>query len=115
MAFMEHDIQHSLWYLVDGPCGSESIPHDLVGDFWPFPHVRELELGGNVPVPAELSDYCENRTCHSIRLRDGWGARFSAPGYMDCTEWSVFDTEREAREYLDETYGDDEQEEEGVS
>lgn len=32
----------------------------------------------------------------------GYGARLSAPGYLDCTEWAVFDTEEEAREYLDE-------------
>jgi hypothetical protein len=39
----------------------------------------------------------------------GYGARLSAPGYLDCTEWSVFDTEREAREYLDEYYPEDEE------
>lgn len=37
----------------------------------------------------------------------GYGARLSAPGYLDCTEWTVFDTEEEAREYLAETYPDD--------
>ena len=39
----------------------------------------------------------------------GYGARLSAPGYLDCTEWTVFDTEQEAREYLEENYSDDEQ------
>jgi len=39
----------------------------------------------------------------------GFGARLSAPGYLDCTEWAVFDTEDEAREYLEEMYGDDEE------
>jgi hypothetical protein len=110
MAFMEPQVEHGTWYEVDGAAGAEFIPHDLVGDFWPFPHVKELELGGMVPVPQELSDYCESRTCCSIKLRDGWGARMSAPGYMDCTEWSVFDSEQEAREHLREMYGDDEEE-----
>ncbi len=40
----------------------------------------------------------------------GYGARLSAPGYLDCTEWTVFDTEDEAREYLEEMYPDDEPE-----
>jgi len=31
---------------------------------------------------------------------------------MDCTEWTVFDTEEEAEKYLEETYGDDEDESE---
>ncbi len=38
---------------------------------------------------------------------EGYGARLSAPGYMDCTEWCVFATEKEAREYLAEMYDDD--------
>lgn len=38
----------------------------------------------------------------------GYGARLSAHGYIDCTEWTVFDTADEAEAYLEETYGDDE-------
>ena len=34
----------------------------------------------------------------------GYGARLSAPGYLDCTDWCVFDTEQEAIDYLAETY-----------
>src|SRR4029077_21147270 len=34
----------------------------------------------------------------------GYGARLSAPGYFDCTEWTVFDTREEAETYLDEQY-----------
>lgn len=40
----------------------------------------------------------------------GYGARLSAPGYLDCTEWSVFETREEAEEYLDEMYPNDEEE-----
>lgn len=31
-------------------------------------------------------------------------ARMSAPGYMDCTEWSAFSSDQEAYEYLIEHY-----------
>lgn len=41
----------------------------------------------------------------------GYGARLFAPGYLDCTEWSVFDTKEEAEKYLDELYPDDEEDE----
>jgi hypothetical protein len=44
-----------------------------------------------------------------VTTRHGFGARMSAPGYMDCTEWCVFDTEREAEAYLAEYYEDDEE------
>jgi len=37
----------------------------------------------------------------------GYGARLSAPGYLDCTEWTVFDTKEEAEKYLDEMYPED--------
>ncbi|MGO8809196.1 MAG: hypothetical protein ACLQJF_07010 [Candidatus Sulfotelmatobacter sp.] len=41
----------------------------------------------------------------------GYGARLSAPGYLDCTEWTVFDTEQEATEFLDEFYPEEESDE----
>jgi hypothetical protein len=34
----------------------------------------------------------------------GYGARLSAPGYLDCTEWTVFDTSEEPEKYLEEMY-----------
>ena len=40
--------------------------------------------------------------------RSAWWAQLSAPGYMDRTDTAgPFDTEREAAEYLCETYADD--------
>ena len=42
----------------------------------------------------------------SVTIIQGFGARMSAPGYMDCTEWTVFETRVEAAEYLLETYYD---------
>lgn len=41
-------------------------------------------------------------------IKGAWMARLSAPGYLDCTEWTgPFETEAEARAYLSDTYGDD--------
>ena len=42
-----------------------------------------------------------------VKLIRGYGARFSAPGYMDCTEWCVFKTLKEAKDYLKEQEDDD--------
>lgn len=33
---------------------------------------------------------------YEINKVSGHGARLTAPGYLDCTGWSVYDTEREA-------------------
>ncbi len=54
-------------------------------------------------VQAEYYEPADDHTEKST-LRGYYGARLSAAGYMDCTDWSVFKTEREALEYLLETY-----------
>jgi hypothetical protein len=59
---------------------------------------------------AEIQPYVEG-TPQSWENIKGCGARLSAPGYLDCTEWTVFDTEDEAREYLEEMYPDDDEHE----
>ena len=43
----------------------------------------------------------------TLERKTGWLARMSAPGYMDCTNWTVHDSEEAAKEYLEEMYGDD--------
>jgi hypothetical protein len=41
-------------------------------------------------------------------MKEGWFGRFTMPGYLDSTDWSgPFETEEETKEYLDETYGED--------
>jgi hypothetical protein len=59
----------------------------------------------------ELADGSESFWCDEplaghevVGECDGWGARLSAPGYADCTEWAVHETEEEAREYLADAY-----------
>lgn len=42
----------------------------------------------------------------SAMIIDGFGVRLSAPGYLDCTEWVVFPTRKEAKEYAKELRGD---------
>ena len=56
------------------------------------------------PIIGLLHPYCDNTSAWSVTYIKGYGARLSAPGYMDCTEWAVFDTEEEAQEYLVESY-----------
>jgi hypothetical protein len=56
-----------------------------------------------------IRDYCSDEPLEWENIK-GYGARLTAPGYLDCTDWCVFDTEAEALQYLDENYpeGDDE-------
>ena len=42
-----------------------------------------------------------------VEEKTGYGARLSAPGYLDCTDWMVFDSIEEAQNYLHDTFHDD--------
>jgi hypothetical protein len=60
---------------------------------------------GDYVYPA--SDWTEQQVAdeHGVIKQDvqevwGWGARLSASGHMDCTDWAVFDTAQEAADYL---------------
>jgi hypothetical protein len=93
MGFMERQItQKQLWWEVETTHGTEWLP---------------VELVGKEPDSDAFADYCEGQVL-SWEQREGFGARLSAPGYLDCTEWSVFDTKEEAEAYLDEYYPEDE-------
>lgn len=88
-SFMEPDIEEGDWFQVDGTAGVFVFPEQYLSE----EDVRR-EYEGEV---------WEVETIH------GFGARLSAPGYMDCTDWSVFDTYEEAARYLIENYSDDEE------
>lgn len=113
MGFMQKQIEYGEWVQVDGPCGLDSIPADIVN----IDRLRELlavdrddDESSKDEAFSLVSDYTENRRADSIEIVTGYGARMSAPGYLDCTEWAVFDTADEADEYLNDYYGDDDPE-----
>ena len=90
--FMEEQVTHLMdWWQVDGRAGTAWFPCD---DF------TEEEAAEAYELPQGI------KTISSVT---GYGARLSADGYLDCTEWCVFDTEQEAAEYLRDTFGDDEE------
>lgn len=89
------------WYQIDGPMGGESVEVELVGDF----HADDPDL------PRALADFIENDEIWEIERVRGYGVRASAPGYMDRTDWEVFQDRGEAearfREVDSELGGDD--------
>lgn len=87
MAFMQRQIEHGAWWEVET---------DNDGTYY-------------APIDVEPEDVAGGHIA-SVKRITGYGARLSAPGYMDCTDWCVFETEKEAVEYLDEYYPEDEEE-----
>jgi len=119
MAHMEAQLIWGMWYEIDGTQSTEFVPYDLVGD---LEEVLEKASGVKAEhdkwgkiigwlidaksepfnTPKELADYLDNALIYTVTLRPGFGARLSAPGYLDCTDWQVFETEKEARKHLKE-------------
>lgn len=80
------------WWKVETQDGTSFVPVDVVGEN---------------PKPIDFLDYieCPNPPVpDAYEIIQGYGARLSAPGYTDCTEWCVFDTENQARAYLKEMH-----------
>lgn len=89
--FMVPQVVQDQWIEVDGSEGGSLIPADLTG---------------GLTTPTALADFYSGEI-YSAELVTGWAARLSAPGYMDCTDWSgVYDTAEEAATALVEAYGE---------
>jgi len=86
--FMVPQYEQGFWYEIETSCGGVAIPADLVG---------------NSPSPADFHDYIEGEYASHEKV-EGVGARLSAPGYMDCTEWAVFGSLDEAKQHIEDTY-----------
>jgi hypothetical protein len=99
MSFMEAQMTGKMWWLsIDGNRGTDYIPDDL----FDVESVRAIIEGPEDEdyadkVLALVRDYTENSEAHSAELVMGYGVRSSAPGYMDCTSWSVYTSKREAQ------------------
>jgi hypothetical protein len=98
--FMVPSIEHGDYFKVETSAGTEIIPADVVG------------MPGS---PADFRDYCEGEILidDDIPLSEqiperqtGYLARMTAPGYMDCTDWTAHASESDAQTYLMETYGE---------
>lgn len=90
--FMQPNIYKGRAYIVETTYGTEVVPWKLVG---------------NVKEMLYLEDFLEGTPYEDqiFVIKEGYLARLSAPGYMDCTEWSFHDTEEEALAYLEDMYG----------
>lgn len=83
------------------------IPCYVLGDWF---EVDTIEAG-TVTIPADcldadnMRDFRKDGDAVSITYRTKkYGARLSAPGYMDCTDWDLFDTLEKAQAHIRDTY-----------
>lgn len=87
MGFMQNEItEKQKWFAVEGNEGIYFFPADCF---------NKAEAKKNYPGKPE-----------SVKTVWGYGARLSAPGYLDATDWTVFSSRKAAENYLEETFGD---------
>ena len=101
MAFMTYEITSKQpWWQVED--------HDLaVTVFYPCKYFTKQSV-------AEMHnlDLDDEEQAERIEQIQGYGARLSAPGYLDATEWGVYDSRAAAWAALEEMYGNDEPDDE---
>ena len=91
------------WYEIDTNEGIHFIPVETIGY-----NADETTIKPHLPSSI--------KNIYSVEKITGFGARLSANGYVDATEWGVYDTIELANLYLDDmidienddAYGDDE-------
>ena len=102
MSYMQFQIyRKGATYSADcAKCGSSIYTHEWVND--DHNERRDAMQAGTCPC-----DVCHGRADPAtfMRERDQYAGRFSAPGYLDCTEW-MFDTnKRRLAKTVREYYG----------
>ena len=102
MSHMRLQVIQGDWIEINGRDGTEWIEADLA----------PLRPGHSLPTHGQLAQYVQGSLRGAvITMRRGWyGARYSAPGYMDRTDWIVCRTEAQARDAAIDCYGIEEEE-----
>ncbi len=85
MSFMQPQIIESTFWEFDTDHGTETIPVDVC-DWSGSPCDESDELLAE--FVNQFADYLSGKRIYSAERVDGYLWRLSAPGYMDCTEWT---------------------------
>ena len=114
--FMQQQVVEGEWLEVETLQGTTCIPYDdapgsaqCFCDAQADGQFQDDEVCATVgcDLLEHLADTYDSNDVLCVRKRVGYGARLSAPGYLDCTEWTVFDSHAEAESHLEEMYGGD--------
>lgn len=109
MGFMQIETMQDVWYQIETRDGTDYVPASVCGSLG-------LENGQSVDEESpewqdlleRVHDYVEGHEISEICcIGKKWAARYSAPGYMDCTHWCLGETEADARSKAIGIYGDE--------
>lgn len=88
--------ERTQWLQIAGDGGIAYIPMDVIS----LADLADVPLGEYVTLPECIRQYCPesaDSTQGTLTIVTGYGLRLSAPGYLDCTDWDVYTSLREAR------------------
>jgi len=105
--FMRPFVYRGDFYLVETNIGTEFIPGDLVSLDIAIDETIDDDDMRYAEICKTLCDYLEGNCIDSIEHSIGYYGRYSAPGYMDATDYTWGDTETAVMETLTEYYGID--------
>ena len=110
MSFMQPQVTDRMdWIELETSAGTFFFPANEVGtpDAWQGSHVDEDDGVVWQNVSVFYAEYVEpGARLESAEITTGFGARLSAPGYMDRTDWTVHETAAEAAGELLSAYYD---------
>lgn len=114
-SFMQPSVVESDWLEFDTHQGIFAVDASyLPGIVAAFSDESIEDILEHEDIASPALDYLECSRIDqitNIELKHGFGARMSAPGYTDCTYWTVFPTAAEAEAYLREYYMEDDEDE----
>lgn len=120
--------EEQLWYEMEGDGGTGWVPVEDVGrrksdqltDALDMVQYLGEQVAEATTVPEakkaaeyflkflqKIADRYEGAVVESVRVREGYGVRLSAPGYMDRTEWTVYCIREDAEKALAELRAED--------
>lgn len=102
--FMKPEItEKQEWVEIEGD-GTYYIPYE---DFPSFINLKDEYgyIGKEETIPSNTEDlFFEGNILkagrYTTEVVKGYGVRYSAPGYLDCTDWTVFPTYKEAYNFF---------------
>lgn len=96
MSFMKREVTDKMnWLCIDGSNGIICVPLNVLN----ISKTEVEDLNDNSDF-SKFSEYYGYGEIFSVEVVNGHGCRFSAPGYTDCTEWTVFPTKDECELFL---------------
>jgi len=109
-SFMKPQIEESDYFECETEQGTSFVPADLVR----LPFAVNFKAGGFFDdesphwraLARSLLPYVNGDELAQVTVGHGFMARLSAPGYMDCTDWTAYETADQAAQSLISAYGD---------